>query len=242
MPRKPTIEDALLLALQEASEDGLSITNWYIMKPGKFQESYDDFIKIKNKLEMEKLIEFNVSQDVYKLTKEGTERAKSIEDEINRDDYISLITCFSPKEELRKRTLNIETLIVSLFFGLLSALGLENRETIHLPSFFYLLALIFLLIVFVIGLRYSISSFMQIVQFWAYYSIKHGKTANQIIIFSVIFYREHKKYINGISRYIGLPLIILLITVHFLGWSIQNSIGTLIIAIFTPYMLPKSKS
>ncbi len=48
------------------------------------------------------------------LTDKGEFKAHTIESEINRDDYLSLVARFSQKEELRKRVLSIETLIIRI--------------------------------------------------------------------------------------------------------------------------------
>ena len=53
---------------------------------------------------------------------------------------------------------------------------------------------------------------------------------------------QQAKVINGISRYVVLPLIILLITIYYLGLIIEYALGTLIITILSSYMVPKSKS
>jgi len=139
MPRKPTLEDAFLLALLEASDNGLNNTRWYMVKPSEFRESYDAFIEMNDKLVTEKLIDYMDFLDHHKLTTKGTEKARSIEDEISPNEYVSLITRISPKEELRKRIHNIETFIVSSFFVLLSSIGLLNLKNIPLPSQYILL-------------------------------------------------------------------------------------------------------
>ncbi len=48
------------------------------------------------------------------LTDKGEFEAHTIESKINRDDYLSLVARFSQKEELQKRVLNIETLIIRM--------------------------------------------------------------------------------------------------------------------------------
>ncbi len=236
MARKPTLEDAFLLGLLEVGEEGLGdIKWWYLMKPKEYQESYDNFIKMRDKFLDEKLIEFNNFSDVYKLTEKGRERAKSIEDEINRDDYISMITRFSPKEELRKRMLNIETLIISLFFGFSSALGLIGLKTIttSLPLYIYLPRLIIFLIIFVIGLTYSVLSLSRIIEFWTYYTAKYGKTRKHLII----YYKQHEAKIKTIYRFVLLPIIALVASIYGLGMN--QAIATLILTFIGQLMMPK---
>ncbi len=140
MPRKPTLEDAFLLALLESGDDGLNNTKWYrINKPPEFQESYEDFMQLEDNLVRENLIEFVDFLDKYRLTEIGIERAHSIEGVIGRDRYISLIARLSPIEELRKRTQNIETFIISSFLALLSYIELLNLKNItFLPSYIIL--------------------------------------------------------------------------------------------------------
>lgn len=232
MPRKPTLEDAFLLALLEASNDGLNITRWYMIKPSEFQESYDAFIEMIDKLVTEKLIDYIDFLDHYKLNEKGKEKAHSIEDEISPNKYLSLITRISPKEELRKRIHNIETFIVSSSFVLLSCIGLLSLEnTLFLPQIIFTI-FIFYFIIFIIGFTYSISNLFRIVEFWAYDLAKYGKTNKKIII----FYKEHEKFINNISSYILLPMLFIIIIVYVLDLSIEYAALPLIFQFFKPYI------
>ena len=232
MPRKPTLEDAFLLALLEAKDDGLNNTRWYMIKPSEFQESYDAFIKMNDKLVTEKLIDYIDFLDHHKLTTKGKEKAHTIEDEISPNEYVSLITRISPKEELRKRIHNIETFIVSSSFVLLSSIGLLNLKNIPLPSQIIFVMFIFYFIIFIIGFTYSISNLFRIVVFWAYYLVKYEKTGKKLII----FYKENENIIKNISSYILLPVLFILIIVYVLDFSIEYAALPLIFQIFKPYI------
>lgn len=243
MARKPTLEDAYLLALFEAGEIGLESSKWFLInRPSVFQESWDDFIKMRNNLLGETYIHYTNFVDGYKLTEKGKEKAHRLEGEIGMEDYISLITRVSPREELRKRMQNVETFIISVFFAFLGFLGLSNLKNINLPSYLpsntIVVVFILFLIFFVIGFAYSTSNFFQIVKFWVYYSIIHGKTRKQIFI----FYTGNEKIIKTIWSCILLPLIILLIIIYGLGMNVLYAIATIIVQVARPYMFRRNSS
>jgi hypothetical protein len=209
------------------------------MKPTEFETSMYDFTKIIEGMYKEGLID-NVkiagSQQLYVLTEKGEEKARSIESEIDVDDYISLITRVSPKVELRKRMLNIETLLISGVFIWVSIAGIGGLKNLTLlPAYIIFIILIFFLIVFVIGLIYLVSSLAQIMIFWIYYTANYGRTPR--CIFN--YYKKHERNIKFISKFILLPIFALLVAIYVLGWSIETALGTLFFTFIVEIMKSK---
>ncbi len=236
MSRKPTLDDALLLALLEAGVHGLDVIKWYFRKPLEFNIFQDEFFDKIKSLEQEGLVEHGKFGLEYKLTEKGKFRANNIENEINSDDYISLITRVSPEVELRKRLKNLETFVISIVFVVLSYSQLQSiPKIVILPLYISTSLFVLFLIVFVFGIIYSCSSLIGIIVFWAYYTSKYGKIRNKILI----LYKEHERTIKFTFRFIVLPVIALLITIFVLGMTIEYSIGTLILTIIGQLILPK---
>lgn len=233
MSRKPTLEDALLLALFEARYDGLDITKWYMRIPKEFEISIEDFIDKVYIMQQESLVEYaklgNLYQsEQYILTEQGKLKAYNIGNEINQNDFISLAARVSPEIETRKRIQHIETFIISSFLAFNAFFMLRNLLTItNYPLYLFMFLLFFFLVLLIITTIYSISSLIQILSFWSYYSTKYGKTQKYILyIFSC--YNNNEKRINFAFKFIILPLISLLILIHVLGISIELAMSTFI--------------
>lgn len=242
MSRKPTTEDALLLALFEAGENGLDIIKWHAMKPSEFNISLDDFIEKVDKMRKDGLVDFlkfgeSLLSQKYKLTEKGKFEAHNIGNEIDRDSFISLVTRVSPEVEIRKRIENIETFIISSIFAFLGFLGLESglKNPNNFPLYINFSIIMLYLLIFIVGLIYSISNFMQIFEFWGYYVSRYGKTRNRIFI----LYKNHEKNIKRTYRFVILPLIALLISIYGLGMNTEYALGTLILTIIGQLILPK---
>ena len=241
MSRKPTFEDALLLAFLEAGAGGLDIVKWhYFNKPDEFEVSLDSSIKKVDSLVEEGFVDsFSSGSEKYKITEKGKFEAHNIGDKINSNDYISLIARFSPEVEIKKRVQNIETFLISILgvyfsFSSLESL-LKTQTNISVNVYFPILASV--LIMLIVALIYLYSSFTQIVDFWAYYSLRYGKASK--FIFN--FYKNYGGIIKTISRFIILPLITLLIVNYGLDMSMNYAVGTLFLTIVGQLILPKQK-